>query len=186
MGIVSSKEVTTDSIPHPIIPNERVHVLADVSHLVKYLRNHLVNGQDIVPTKNIVGRFDLPNSLVTGEPLKKLVNYQKDNLKPAPNLTEKHLQLSHFDKMKVSTALNVFSHSVSSSLKLMVNSLNWSKSVLTTAWFLETISHFFDLMSSRHPTLALSKFDSDKYSESVKFLQMVKELFQNITIGKEG
>jgi hypothetical protein len=49
--------------------------------------------------------------------------YQQDlELKPAPNLTLKLLEPLHFDKMKVSLALHVFSHSVSSALTLMVGS----------------------------------------------------------------
>ena len=51
------------------------------------------------------------------EPLRQLVEYQKGkDLKPAPNLTAKHLEQAHFDKMKASNAPNDFSHSVSAGL----------------------------------------------------------------------
>jgi len=40
----------------------------------------------------------------------------------------------------------------------------------TTAWFVETVGHWFDIMCSRYPTLALSKFDTEKYNQAVGFL----------------
>ena len=135
----------------------------------------------------IVSKFNLPCCVVNVEPLKRLVEFQANHeLKPAPNLTSKHLQPSHFDKMKVSAALNVFSHSVSSSIKLMVDEGHQTEDALTTAWFLQIVDRRLTLMSSRFPAVALSKFDIDKHAEAVAFWNFVTELFQCLHIGREG
>ena len=77
-------------------------MLADVPHIVKHLRNHIVNGQDIVLPDDVVHEFGLPCNVVSVAPLYVLVKYQANKgLKPALKLTEKHLRPSHFEKMKV-------------------------------------------------------------------------------------
>ena len=123
LGIVcGQKAVTINSFSHPCNP-KKVCVLADVPHVIKNVRNHLVNGQYIFLSRKTVQQFNLPCNKVSIEPLKQLVEYQQDkDLEPAPNLTAKHLEPAHFDKMKVSHALNIFSNSVSAGLGLMVES----------------------------------------------------------------
>ena len=187
LGIVSSKDVLLNSFAHPCVADKLVYVLADVPHLVKNLRNHFVNGQSITLPNYVVKQYSLPSAVVSVQPLKNLVVYQSDkDLKPAPNLNAKHLQPSHFDKMKVSNALNVFSHSVSAALRLMVETENWDKSALTTSWFIDVIDRWFNLMSSRYPVMALSLFDAEKYQSAVDFLEFMIDLFRHIAIGNGG
>jgi hypothetical protein len=188
LGISCGRGVScVNKLVHPCSPDNTVCVLADVPHLIKNVRNHVVNGQEIILPGSIVSKYNLPSPVISIDPIRRLVEYQKNkDLKPAPNLTEKHLQLSHFDKMKVSQALNIFSHSVSSALKLMVETEKWDSSTLTTAWFVDLMSRWFDLMSSRHPIMALSKFDADKYQAAISFLESVIEIFGQLSIGKQG
>ena len=156
LGVCSGRDVCTPSFPHPCNSEKAVYVFADVPHLVKKLRNHVVNGQDIVLPDDVVNEFGLPCAVVSVEPLHVLVKYQANkDLKPAPKLTEKHLQPSHFEKMKVSHAMAIFSKSVSAAIRLLVDGGVIHNSALTTAWFLETVNRWFDLMSSRHPIMAL-------------------------------
>ena len=115
---------TVNQFVHPCDAQLSVCVKADVPHVIKNVRNLIVNGQHITLSAQTVSKFNLPSAVVSVEPIKRLVEYQKDrDLKPAPNLTAKHLQPSHFDKMKVSHALDLFIHSVSAALKL--KSLRW-------------------------------------------------------------
>ena len=159
-------------------------VLADVPHIIKNVCNHLIKGQNIELPQSFVEKFSLPCRSVSIEPLKHLVEYQKDkDLNPAPSLTAKHLDPARFDKMKVSHAMNIFSNSVSAALRVMVQSNGWEIDTLTTAWFLETMNKWFDLMSSRHPVMALSKFDDAKYTETIEFLQLIVDLFDSLSIG---
>jgi len=88
--------------------------------------------------------------------------------------------------MKVSHAMAIFSKSVSAAIRLLVDAGVIHNSALTTAWFLETVNRWFDLMSSRHPIMALSKFDDAKYSETVEFLCKVSALFRHVNTGNKG
>jgi hypothetical protein len=188
LGIVCGNgRSLVNTFSHPCNPEYRVCVLADVPHLIKNMRNHIARGQTIRLPETVVRKFNLPSNDVSIEPLKRLVQFQTDkDLKPAPCLTEKALAPSHFDKMKVSYALNVFSHSAASALRLMVETENWEQEVLTTAWFLEIMNKWFDLMSSRHPVIAISKFDVDKYNNAIEFLRSMIDIFENLSIGKNG
>lgn len=69
---------------------------------------------------------------------------------------------------------------------MLVETDAWNKDYLTTAWFLETINKWFNLMSSRTPVMAISRFHDDKYAETIAFLQSVVELFDNCLIGDQG
>ncbi|KAJ4927051.1 hypothetical protein JOQ06_014791, partial [Pogonophryne albipinna] len=92
------------------------------------------------------------------------------------------IEPSHFDKMKVSLALNVFRKATSAGLKYMVQQENRPLSYLTTAWFLEQVDRWFDLMSSRHPITVLSRFKMEEYQKAIIVLQNIVHLFRGIKI----
>ena len=148
---------------HPLDSDNEICVLADVPHLLKNVRNHFVKDIIVIPDE-IVIQFNLPTNTVSVEHVRTLLEYQNTkDLKPAPGLNEQHLEPSHFDKMKVSLALNVFNKAVSAGLKLLVENNYLEKNALTTAWFIDFISTWFTIMSSRHSVLAISKFNEEKY-----------------------
>ncbi|KAJ4927852.1 hypothetical protein JOQ06_015654 [Pogonophryne albipinna] len=106
-------------------------------------------------------------------------------LKIAPHLSAAAIEPSHFDKMKVGLALNVFSKATSAGLKYMVQQENRPLSYLTTAWFLEQVDRWFDLMSSHHPITALSRLKMEEYQEAIT-VQDIVHLFRGIKIGQKG
>ncbi len=94
---------------------------------------------------------NLPSNQVSVVPIKDLVAFQEGMaLKIAPHLTAAAIGPNHFEKMKVGPALNVFSRATSAGLKYMVQQENRPLSYMTTAWFLEQIDKWFDLMSTRN------------------------------------
>ena len=134
----SRNSVKKNFIQHPYYAEKRIYFLDDIPYVVKNIRNHLANGQSIIIPQNLVVKYGLPSDTINIEPIRKLAVFQQDlDLKPAPNLISKLLEPSHFDKMKVSMALHVFSHSVNSALRLMVEVEKWNNETLTTAWFVE-------------------------------------------------
>ena len=99
--------------------------------------------------------------------VKALVDFQSaHDLLLAPKLSNSSIDVSsgHFEKMNVGSAMHLFSKSVSAGLKYLVEKEGYSQDLLTTAWFIETVDHWLDLMSSRHPVLALSKKNLTSYS----------------------
>jgi hypothetical protein len=83
-------------------------------------------------------------------------------LKLAPKLTTELLKPSHFNKMRVPAATSVLSRDVSGALKHMVAKEGRPEENLTTAWLIEGLVIWFELMTSRHPVLALSKLSPQR------------------------
>ncbi|KAJ4927633.1 hypothetical protein JOQ06_015440 [Pogonophryne albipinna] len=172
---------------HPVKPHQHLYFMPDVPHVVKNLKSALVNGHVITIPQDVVDKEKLPSSVVSVGPLKDLVSYQEGMaLKLAPKLSRGVLEPSHFEKMKVSSAMHVFSKSSSAALRYMVAEEHRPESYLTTAWFLETVDHWFDLMSSRNTVTALSHFKMEEYDKAISFLRDSIHLFRGLKIGPKG
>lgn len=72
-----------------------------------------------------------------------------------------------------------------SDYNIYIKKLSLSDSILTTAWFLACCNHWFDLISSRHPVLALSYLNRAKHDEAVKFLESFIDLAKSMEIGSK-
>ncbi len=103
-------------------------------------------------------------------------------LKIVPHLTAAAIEPSHFDEMKVGPALRA----TSAGLKYLVQQENRPLSYLTTAWLLEQVDHWFDLMSSRHPITALSRLKTEEYQKTIIFLLDIVHLFCGMETGPKG
>lgn len=184
LGIICGKDCrTSNKIPHPCQPNRSLHFLADVPHVLKNLKAALISHNITIPA-DLAAANNLPSTTVSVKPVEDLFNFQKDKeLKLAPKLTEATLNPSHFEKMKVSHALNFFSNSVAAALRFLVDSEGRSPDVLTTAWFIDVCNRWFDLMSSRHPVMALSKVNLVQYHAAIKSLSDMIKIFKTIKIG---
>lgn len=178
---------TVNKIVHPVNADRSVYFLADVPHLIKNLKAALVRGNVFTLPDSVVEANHLSSCNVSVTAVKDLAEFQDSHeLKLAPKLTLASLTPSHFDKMKVSAALHFFSNAVVSGLRYLVKEEGRSDEYLTTAWFLAMCNHWFDLMSSRHPVVALSKLNPQIYEESVTFLKSVISVFKSIKIGDKG
>lgn len=165
------------SILHPVLPDRKLYFLTDVPHAIKNLKESLVKA-DI--------RFN--DKVVSMEPVRELVKLDSSrDLKLAPKLKQSDIAGGHFSKMKVSSAMHVFSNSVSAGLKFMVKhnliQPKGQKVALDTAWFIDKMNRWFDLMSSRSVKLALSKHDVVAYDSAITFLKEVVSMFSAISIG---
>ncbi|CAM4568731.1 unnamed protein product [Leuciscus chuanchicus] len=130
----------------------------------------------------------LPSNKVSVVPIKDLLSFQEGTaVNIAPHLSAVAIEPSHFEKIKFGSALNVFiSKATSAGLKYMVQQENRTLSYLTTAWFLEQVDRWFDLMSSRHSITALSRVKMEEYEKAIIFLQDIIHLFHGIKIGHQG
>ncbi|KAL1444695.1 hypothetical protein MTO96_029658 [Rhipicephalus appendiculatus] len=72
---------------------------------------------------------------------------------------------------EVSNAVRILSRATASGIPFMVKNYGWSQEILTTARFFKQANVWFELMSSRHPTMALSLSCKDKHSEAIRFLK---------------
>lgn len=169
------------SITHPCIPGAQLYFLPDVPHVIKNLKSALCKHN-----------FHYKGKIFSIQSVKHVVKHdQERDLKLAPKLKLADIDSGHFDKMKVSGATHVFSNSVSSAILYLLENTtcipsNESVSSRDTAWFIQQINHWFDLMSSRHVGLALSKLHVAKYDKEIAFLKGIVELFNGLTIGNNS
>ena len=180
-GIVCGKySETTNKIQHPCDPSRFLYFIADVPHVIKNVKAALVNGQTFKLPDDVVASNNLSGSEVSKAPV------EDQELKIAPKLTSAALDPCHFDKMKVCHALHFFSQSVSAGIRFLVESGQSATTDLVTAWFVELMNKWFDLMSSRNPVMALSKFRQSEYEKAIALLKSVINLFTGLKIGKKG
>ena len=181
---VTRKECIT-KITHPVDESRFLHFLADPPHILKNIRNFLISGQKIIIGSTTVQKYSLSSNEITQQPVQALYETEKNStFKLAPKLTNIVLQPGQFDKMKVVIAKRFFDKSVEAGTVMQVKNTGWSNSCLSTAWFLGIIRQWFDLMTSRTPLLALSKFDEIKYEAAIQLLKDVVELFQTSKFGE--
>lgn len=84
--------------------------------------------------------------------------------------------------MKVSNSTNVISRDVSSSLEFLAIKCGKNE-YRTTAWFINLIDKWFNLMTSRHPTLALSKLSIENYNQTISFLRDFMAVIPEMFVG---
>ena len=86
----------------------------------------------------------------------KLEKDKKDELHSLYHLTADNLYPDNFYKMHVGSAVWFFSVTTASALKLAVeNELH--EDALTTAWFLQKVAKWFEVVSSRHLKTSITK-----------------------------
>ncbi|KAG0423400.1 hypothetical protein HPB47_000808, partial [Ixodes persulcatus] len=124
---------------------------------------------------------------VSLEHVQKLVSIDSQhNLKLAPNIKEKQLNSSYFDKMDVGSAYALLNHAVGAAIKYLVQEGMMGEETLTTAWFLELVFKWFSLMTSRTIKLAMSQLNPTKHEEAVTFLENVVYIFSRLSFYKQG
>ena len=139
-----------NKIPHPVNPNKYLYFLADAPHLLKNLKQALINGHNIKLPQSVVHSHSLPSDIVTVEHLKILNNHQRHSeVKLSHKINDDLLEPDKFNKMKVKYATAIFSNTNAAALEYLVKVSGQQGEILTTAWFLATINKWFDLISSR-------------------------------------
>lgn len=175
---------TINSIPHPCNPSEKIFFMADICHLLKNIRNHLLDDKFLVLPDDVVQENGFCDGRVFLEPVKKLIQLQEDkDLKLVPKLTEKHIFVKQYQKMRVRTACELMSRDVAAGIRFGVKNLNWNPGYLATAWFFDYIDQWFSLMCSRNPVMALSKNNIDVYDSAIQKLKNFDILFEKIKVG---
>lgn len=72
---------------------------------------------------------------------------------------------------------------VSAGLEYMIEKEGRREENRTTAWLISTLRRWFDLMTSRHPVLALSRMNSIEFKNAMDLLQTVIKIFKGVKIG---
>lgn len=183
-GFSSHRNSTTVcSIPHPCLDGKELFFTADAAHVLKNLRGQLLSSGEFTLSEATVLHNKLPSPKVKLEHIKAVVDFDAEReLKVAPALSKVHVSDGHFTKMKVGIALQFF-REAAPAIRFWIKEGRLEAAAETTAWFMALVSKWYALMSSRHPSLALSHRNMEKYNAALKTLRLAVETIQGMHMG---
>lgn len=155
------------SFPHPANPSTRVHIILDVCHMLKLLRNSLA---DIGILKSASGQY------IKWQYIDELDKLQEsEGLRLGNKLRNAHLQWRR-QKMKVNLAAQVFSASVADALEYCNKNLKLPqfKGCEATVQFLRHVDAAFDVLNSRNPLGKGTKAPLNKKNKD-RMLKVLKD-----------
>ncbi|QQP55381.1 Uncharacterized protein FKW44_008537, partial [Caligus rogercresseyi] len=172
VGLRNSLGVTKDSpyFWNPYDTSKKIYMFHDVPHLIKLLRNHLLDRGYYLPDGSTITKKDFQNLM------------EKDS-KSSHKIKEIHLECQSSQRQRVCLATQLLSHTTASALKyIFPNKTSQSD-------FIDTVDSWFDTFNSRR------RFDSSIYSsgfgtnfqEQNEVLQKMKKNMESIRgIGKQS
>ncbi|XP_049271728.1 uncharacterized protein LOC119395051 [Rhipicephalus sanguineus] len=185
LGFSSNRQSeTVCSVPHPHLADQMLFFMADPAHVLKNIRAQLLRSETFTLGQETVKEQELPGEIVSVDHIKAVLEFDSDDdLKVANKLSDIHIGSGHFTKMKVNVAVQMF-REAPPAIRYLVKQGKLKPEAEATAWFLELVSKWYTLMSSRHPVVALSYFDPSKHEDAVKILQLACTTFCRINMGK--
>ena len=175
-GIHAGRNSVSCYSNHPFLEGQKMYFLADIPHLLKNIRNCLLT-QDIVLPPDVLIKENLISPKVSIQHIAAVINHEEDNeLKIAPVLSRHHVEPGQYQKIRVSTAAQLLSHSTASVLRFCVQNGTLENDALTTAWFVDFINKWFDVVNARHYQFAMTPFSTD----SVQVLHEMVDLASKV------
>ncbi|KAH7950030.1 hypothetical protein HPB49_018801 [Dermacentor silvarum] len=167
---------TVCSVLHPVLEGNELFFTSDAAHVIKKIQSQLLNSIDFTLTYATVWHHGLPSSKLKLEHVRAVVehDYEKE--------LKIHISKGHFTKMKVGIAVQFFKESPAA-IRCLIREKVLEPEAETTAWFLELIAKWYKLMSSRHPSVALSCRDMAKYHAALHTLRLALETIQSMQMG---
>jgi len=172
VGKVAQGEVLSTSFKNPFDESRNIYVFPDYPHLLKLLRNHLIDST-----------FTLPDGTVIDKTLiYKLLEFQRYELKLTFKVTEKHISVRGRQRMRVRPAFELFSAKVANAIRVAFPRKK------SEANFFELVNNFSDFMNTRtNPSHFSSIYKSpygSQFEEQNQFLADFYHYFSRIRVGK--
>lgn len=146
-GVVIDKEKRFINASHPSDESRKIFFFADPSHVLKSIRNCLIN-QDIVLSDSFKNSNNLKSNIVSFSVLRDLIGL-RGTIDSYPKLKENCINPGHFEKMNVSKAVHCFK--CFPAIREMANSyknrINYHVAI-STACFFEHVMKWWDLVSN--------------------------------------
>lgn len=147
---------TNSTQPYFYFNSKKIFVIYDVPHLFKSIRNTLIKSD--ISFEGGVASWKVPEEIYNIE--------KHQSVKMCPKLTTKHIYPNTWQKMKVSYAVQVMSHTCSSAIRTVHSLEKFSTSVnskaISTATFFDKLNHAFDCLNSKSP------FNRNIYKSAIK------------------
>jgi len=114
-----------NKIIHLFDSTRYLYIIADPPHVLKNLKQALINNESITISDDIIRKYNLPSNKIELKHFNELIDVQEDSeLLLTPKLTINDIKCNNFNKMKVNKAKQVFSHDVSCSFELLASEIN--------------------------------------------------------------
>lgn len=163
-------------VVHPCNPDRQLFLSFDQSHIIKNVRNLLLEGD--------MTDGSLP---ITGQYIKQLYELQKNEVvKPVRFLTQKHVEPSNFEKMNVGRAVQLFSDEVIAAVSYLKDYPSYHpkaepfRDAAATVTFMKAIQKWFSIhnVANRTAHLHLKRPDQMQFfCATDKRLQWLEEEF---------
>lgn len=126
--------------PHFSVNDNNIIALYDAPHLIKSLRNNLLDGN-----------YSLNGKLIEMNVIRKTYEADKSKkCKALVKITYTHMYPKPFQRMNVKLAVQVFSHSVASAIRTCISTGELkTESAASTADFVDIVNNLFDCLNSR-------------------------------------
>ena len=130
--------IENNTMPNPYDSQRRISVSADVPHLIKLIRNNILDHG-----------ISTPSGLVSRYPFWELVSNQSGDLRIGHKISESTLKAKGYERQKVSSASKLLSETVSKGISFLgekgqIKSHDWK----ATADFTKLVDQWFDVMNS--------------------------------------
>jgi len=161
----------TQEKPYFIENENKIYLLFDMPHLVKSIRNNLLNG-DFQIGEKVISLSDVHKAFAIDT---------KNSARAMCKITPAHLAPNPFQKMTCKLAIQLLSRSVSAAIKTCVSTGELkSNTALDTADFIEMVDKMFDSCNSKNlydPNKNRRPM-SEKNSHIIKHLSTARSVFQ--------
>ena len=161
---------------------QKVFVFSDASHALKNIRNAWSSYRFILSPR-VVEKEKLVSPIVDLDHVRQLFNFQKDKeLKYNPGLDVDCFPspTDNLLKMKVGPAKRLCSKATADGLRMLVKNHGYPPSFNTTAYFLEMLGTWVDMMLSRSRSQSFSLKNEDKFKEMIEFFEEFNRLFDEL------
>ena len=146
--VVCDQDVTNQSVMHrlgissssPFILNEseKVYFFYDTPHLMKSMRNNLIN-HNIFHNGNTI-RWKYIQAFYEAD--------KKLSIRLAPKLSHQHIYCNTFDKMRASLATQTFSRTVAAGISTYCKLKEFPREAMHTAEFINNMDQLFDIFNA--------------------------------------
>ncbi|KAF4529750.1 hypothetical protein B566_EDAN018019 [Ephemera danica] len=157
-GLKVTSNLRILTMKHPTKANEELPFLADTYHLLKNLRSCFLK-YDIKLPDDVVKRENFETNMVSSSWLREYIGIKHDKNEnedgpvfvPASHITNDVLDPSHYDVMKVNLARSLFCDKTVNALNVAMKRGFLPSAAAPPAWFIQQVSNWYELVSSRHP-----------------------------------
>lgn len=175
---VGIDDTKSNFFKHPVDTSLKIFVYADVPHLLKLARNHLLDHG-----------FNIGADVINADYWENLLNISSTELTFAHKLTEQHLNLKGSMRQRVRPAAQIFSNSIAKAMEycgnngLMPRNSNWKKA----SEIVQLFNDWFDLFNARTKLVQnnpkKNAFGTDLDNQK-KILKQMSDTINSIRVGK--